>query len=132
MRAEVWGCDYFGAQLNAPASDFQLCLQHQLRDFQQVLDQPGGSRWVAEMQLLFRDAIYLNNRFDCPEPQLTLGGFMRRGSEIENNLDELLKRPLMGATELKVLNRFLLHREKLLLFLYYPGVPPTNNQSERA
>ena len=131
-RAEVWVCDCFGAQLNAPASDFQLCLQHQLRDLQRVLDQPGGSRWAAEMQRLFREAIHLNNRFDCLEPQLTLQGFMRRVSEIENNLDELLNRRLTGAAELKLRNRFLLHREKLLQFLYYPGVPPTNNQSEQA
>ena len=27
---------------------------------------------------------------------------------------------------------FLLHREKLLVFLYYPDVPPTNNASEQA
>jgi transposase len=29
-------------------------------------------------------------------------------------------------------NRFRLHREKLLTFLDYPDVPPTNNASEQA
>lgn len=131
-QAEVWVCDCYGAQLNAPAGDFQLCLQHQLRDLQRILDQPTPSPWAAEMQGLFREAIHLNNRFDCPEPQLTLPGFMRRVSEIENDLDELLNRRVTGAAELKLRNRFILHREKLLQFLYYPGVPPTNNQSEQA
>jgi hypothetical protein len=41
--AEVWACDCFGAQLNAPAREFQLCLQHQLRDLQRVLDQQTNS-----------------------------------------------------------------------------------------
>lgn len=130
--AEVWVCDCFGAQLNAPARVFQLCLQHQLRDLQRVLDQLPGSLWAAEMQKLFREAIHLNNRFDRPDPQLTLPGFMRRVSEIENDLDALLDHRLTGLDERKLQNRYLLHREKLLTFLYYPGVPPTNNQSEQA
>jgi transposase len=130
--AEVWVCDCFGAQLNAPARDFQLCLQHQLRDLQRVLDQQPNSPWAAGMQKLFREAIHLNNRFDCPEPQLTLSGFRRRVSEIENDLDALLDQRLTIPGERKLQNRYLLHREKLLTFLYHPKVPPTNNQSEQA
>jgi transposase len=131
-KAEVWVCDCFGAQLKAPAHVFQLCLQHQLRDLQRVLDQQPGSLWAAEMRKLFREAIHLNNRFDCPEPQLTLSGFMRRVSEIENDLDALLNQRLSVPDERKLRSRYLLHRDKLLTFLYYPGVPPTNNQSEQA
>lgn len=130
--AEVWVCDCFGAQLKAPARVFQLCLQHQLRDLQRAIDQPDGSLWAAEMQKLFREAIHLHNRFDRPDPRLTLTGFMRRLSEIENDLDALLNQRLTGAEERKLQSRYLLHREKLLQFLYYPGVPPTNNQSEQA
>ena len=32
----------------------------------------------------------------------------------------------------KLQNRFLRHRDKLLTFLHYPAVPPTNNESEQA
>jgi transposase len=131
-RAEVWVCDCFSAQLKAPAAVFQLCLQHQLRDLQRILDRKPNSVWAAEMQTLFRKAIHLNNRNDCPKPQLTLTGYMRRVSEVENNLDALLNRRLSDSGERKLQNRFLLHRDKLLTFLYYPGVPPTNNQSEQA
>src|SRR5262249_28808784 len=130
-RAEVWVCDCFGAQLKAPARVFQLCLQHQLRDLQRVLDQPPGSLWAAEMRTLFREAIHLNNRFDRPEPQLTLTGFMRRVSEIENDLDALLKRQLAGHEERKLQNRYLLHREKLLQVPLLSGRPP-DKQSKRA
>jgi transposase len=131
-RTEVWVSDCFGAQLKAPAQHFQLCLQHQLRDLQRVLDQCPGSRWATQMQELFREAIHLNNRCDCPQPELTLAGFARRSSEIGNDLDTLLDQHLACPEERKLQNRYLLHREKLLTFLDYPGVPPTNNQSEQA
>ncbi len=84
------------------------------------------------MQKLFREAIHLKHRVECVPPQLTLTGFLRRVSEIENDLDVLLKRRLSDRDEQKLQRRYLLHREKLLTFLYYPGVPPTNNQSEQA
>jgi transposase len=84
------------------------------------------------MQKLFREAIHLNNRFDRPEPQLTLAGFMRRVAEVENDLDELIKRRLSRSEGRKLQNRYLLRREKLPQFLHYPGVPPTNDQSEQA
>ena len=131
-RADVWVCDCFCAQLKAPADVFQLCLQHQLRDLQRVLDQQPESPWATQMEHLFREAIHLNNRFDCPEPQLSLTGFMRRVSEMENKLDVLLNQRLTSPEERKLQKRFLLHRQKLLTFLYYPGVPATNNQSEQS
>ena len=57
---------------------------------------------------------------------------MRRVGEIENDLDALLNQELTGPEERRLQHRYLLHREKLLQFLYYPGVPPTNNRSEQA
>ena len=98
-RPEVWVSDCFGAQLKAPAQVFQLCLAHQLRDLERLLDEPCGSVWAAEMQKLFREAIHLHHRFDRPEPQLTLAGFMRRVCEIENDLDALLNRRLTSPEE---------------------------------
>ena len=132
MVAEVWVCDCFGAQLKAPAKVFQLCLQHQLRDLQRVLDQMPQERWAAEVQKLFREAIHLKNRFDCPQPELTLNGYLRRVTELENRLDALLEQKLRAEAALKLQARFLRHRDKLLVFLHYPGVPPTNNESEQA
>ncbi|MCW5971455.1 MAG: transposase [Blastocatellales bacterium] len=85
------------------------------------------------MQGLFREAIHLNNRFDCQEPGYDTARVYAPRFEIENDTDSrLLNRRVTGAAELKLRNRFILHREKLLQFLYYPGVPPTNNQSEQA
>ena len=38
LCVEVWVCDCFSSQLKAPAQVFQLCLAHQLRELQKVLD----------------------------------------------------------------------------------------------
>lgn len=132
MIAEVWVCDCFGAQLKAPAKVFQLCLQHQLRDLQRILDQTPHESWAQAVHKLFREAIHLKHRFDCPQPELTLNGYLRRVRELENRLDALLEQPPAAEAALRLRARFVRHRDKLLVFLHYPDVPPTNNQSEQA
>jgi transposase len=125
---EIWVCDCFGLQLLAPAQYFQLCLAHQLRDLEWVVDIHPNEGWAIEMQYLFREAIHLWKRFD----ELTPLGFLRRVTEIDNNLDRLLETPVQSEEARKLQNRFIKHKDKLLTFLFYPEVPPTNNESERA
>ncbi len=36
-KADVWVSDCFSAQMKAPAKNFQLCIQHQLRHLKRVL-----------------------------------------------------------------------------------------------
>jgi transposase len=127
---EAWVCDCFGSQLTAPARVFQLCLAHQLRDLQRVIDAHPRERWAIAMQTLFRDAIHLRNRFF--DGQLTPAGFERRVTQIENQLDKLLEDSVASNAARKLHNRYWKHCEKLLTFLSYPEVPPTNNESERA
>lgn len=52
--------------------------------------------------------------------------------QLENKLDELLSRPVCNSAARKLKERFLLHRDKLLVFLHDPEVPPTSNEAERA
>lgn len=125
---EIWVCDCFSSQLKAPAKFFQLCLAHQLRDLQRVIDLRPKEIWAIEMQELFREAIHLRNQVD----ELTPIGFARRVTEIENDLDRLLEKTVQSNEAQKLLNRYLLHQNKLLTFLQHPEVPPTNNESERA
>src|ERR687891_2669333 len=80
------------------------------------------------MQTLFRDAIHLRNRFE----EMKRVGFKRRVTQIENQLDRLLEEPVLSNAARKLQNRYWKHRHKLLTFLYYPEVPPTNNVSEQA
>jgi transposase len=130
LAVKVWVCDCYGAQLKAPAEVFQLCLAHQLRDLQRVLDNSPEELWAKAAQKLFRDAIHLRNRFASGE--MTLSGFMRRVTQTENQLDRLLEEELKNEAARKLQSRFSKHRDKLLTFLHYPALPPTNNESEQA
>ncbi|HZF40600.1 MAG TPA: IS66 family transposase [Blastocatellia bacterium] len=130
-RVEKWVSDCFTAQLKAPAKEFQLCLAHQLRDLDRVIEIFPKQSWAKALKVFFRRAIHLRNRFHRKEP-MTTAGYVRRVFQLESELDELLSRPVHnpGARNLK--ERFLTHRDKLLVFLHDPDVPPTNNESERA
>lgn len=128
LGVEVWVCDCFGSQLSAPAQVFQLCLAHQIRDLQRVIEAHPQEAWAGRVQALLRQAIHLRNRFD----ELTLKGFLRRVTQIENQLDGLLAESVVSDAARKLQNRYLRHRDKLLTFLSYPEVPPTNNESEQA
>lgn len=130
LAVKAWVSDCYGAQLKAPAEVFQLCLAHQQRDLQRVLDASPQELWAQAAQKLFREAIHLRNRFVSGEMKLT--GFLRRATQIENTLDRLLEEVLTNEAAQKLQNRFSKHRDKLLTFLQYPAVPPTNNESEQA
>lgn len=126
----TWVSDCYGPQLSAPARAFQLCLAHQLRDLQRVCDTPPTEAWATLVQKLLRTAIHLRHRYLTDA--LTLNGFVRRVTETENRLDELLAQTINSEAGRKLQKRFLRHRDKLLTFLYDPEVPPTNNESEQA
>jgi transposase len=133
MIADAWISNYFSTLMKAPARNFQICLQHQLRDLKIILERLPESAWTKQVRKLFRKAIHLNNQMICPSvADLTLRGFHRGVSEIGNHLDQLLEDHLTNYDEIRLQNRFRLHREKLLTFMDYPGVPPTNNASEQA
>lgn len=128
---EQWVCDCFKAQLKAPARVFQLCLAHQLRDLERVIEMfPKQSRAKA-LKGFFQTAIHLRNRFQRKEA-MTVSGYVRRVFQLERELDELLSRPAHNPAARNLKERFLKHRDKLLVFLHDPDVPPTNNESERA
>jgi len=63
---------------------------------------------------------------------LKLNGFLRRVTQTESKLDRLLEEALTNEAAQNLQTRFSTHRDKLLTFLHYPAVPPTNNESEQA
>ena len=87
-EAEVWICDCWKAQLNAPAKRHQLCLAHQIRNLQGLIEKRPHLVWAREMQALFRNAIRLGNRRDT----LTASGYARQIKKLEKQLARLLKR----------------------------------------
>lgn len=128
VEVEVWGSDCLPAQLKAKAKRRQLCLAHQLRNLQAVVDRYPALWWAKAMQALFRAAIHLHHqRAELPPDQ-----FHQRVTRLEQLCDWLLKRPLSQPEAVKLLRRYHKHRHSLFVFLDRPDVPPTNNVSERA
>lgn len=127
-QVEVWGSDCLPAQLKADVPQRQLCLAHQSRDLQRVLDQYPEAWWVKAVQTVFRAAISLHHRrTQLPEPQ-----FQLQRDRLEQLFDWLLARSPPQPEALKLHQRYLKHRHHLFVFLNRTDVEPTNNVAERA
>jgi transposase len=126
---EAWVSDLWKPQLNAPAGRHQICLAHQLRELQYVVDKER-SAWAQDCQALFRLAIHRAHQRDRGELWGAAYGAAVR--KIEADCDALLATPVEGAEASRLWVRFREHREHLFVFLYDPAVPPTNNTSEQA
>lgn len=127
-QAEVWESDCYGAQLKAPAQRLQLCMAHQLRNLQAVVETYPTLTWPRAMQVLFRYAIHLSHQRE----QLSPEQFAVQVERVEYHCDRLLKRVLVPPEAKRLQRRYLKHRQKLFVFLYRQDVEPTNNVAERA
>jgi transposase len=128
-RPEIWVSDLYRPQLNAGAARHQICLTHQLRELQYVVDQED-SDWARDCQKLLRLAIHRAHQRDGGE--LWGAAYTAAVRKIEADCDVLLATPVAGAEASRLWVRFREHREQLFVFLYDPAVPPTNNASEQA
>ena len=124
----TWVSDCWAPQLRAPAARRQLCLAHQIRNLQGLIDRRPRLRWAQELQDLFRVAIHLRHR----RADLTARGFARRVTQIEQTLSDLIDRRVRDPLAQALLKRYRKHRDHLLVFLHDPAVPPHNNDAERA
>ena len=128
FQAEVWVSDCYSAQLKAPAKHLQLCLAHQLRNLQAVVEACPSLLWPRALQILFRSAIHLHHR----RAQLAPDQFAAEVARIERVCDRLLQRSLAPPDAQRLQRRYRKHRHRLFVFLYHPEVAPTNNVAERA
>jgi transposase len=126
-EAEVWVCDCWKAQLHAPAKMCQICLAHQIRNLQGLIDKRPRLVWSREMQALFRKAIHLRNR----QEKMTATGYKRQVASIKKRLARLLKRTFIGLGR-NLLDHYRKYRNSLFLFLHRTDVPAHNNACERA
>jgi transposase len=126
-EAEVWVCDCWKAQLNAPAKICQVCLSHQIRNLQGLIDKRPRLAWARDMQSLFRKAIHLRNR----QEEIAERGYKRQVAIIEVRLEYLLKRTFKGLGS-NLLECYRKYRDSLFIFLHRIDVPAHNNVCERA
>jgi transposase len=127
-RAQAWVSDCWGPQLRAPADNRQLCLAHQIRNLQGLIECTTRLRWAHELPALFREAIHLVKRRDA----MSLHGFKRRVTQVEHTLARLIDRPVTSLAAQALVKRYRKHRNHLLVFLHDPTVPYHNNDAERA
>jgi len=127
-KAEVWESDCYSAQLKAPYHQLQLCMAHQLRNLQAVVDAYPTQTWARAMQVLFRYAIHLHHQRDNLSPE----DFAIQITRIERHYARLLQRNLDPPEAKRLQRRYLKHRDKLFVFLHRSDVDPTNNVAERA
>jgi transposase len=127
-RAQVWISDCWQPQLQAPREHFQLCLTHQIRNLQGLIERRPQLRWAQQMQQLLRDAIHLGKQ----RTERTARSFQWRRTHLEHTLERLLRRPIRARPAHALHYRFQKYREGLLRFLYDERVPFHNSACERA
>jgi transposase len=126
-EAQVWVSDCYSAQMKSPAQQRQLCLAHQLRNLQAVVERYPASFWPQAMQTLFRSAIHLYNCRDHLSPP----EFQTQVQRIEHLCTWLLERSPEYPEARRLLKRYHRYRDCLFVFLHRTDVSPTNNVSER-
>jgi transposase len=126
-EVDVWVSDCYSAQIKAPARERQLCVAHQLRNLQAVIDLYPQALWPKAMQVVFRTGVHLYHERDRLPP----GEFNARLRRLEKLCDRLLERPPQHPDEKRLIKRYRKHRQCLFVFLHRKDVPPTNNVSER-
>jgi transposase len=127
-QVEVWVSDCYGGQLKAPAMRRQLCMAHQMRALQHVVDAQPRFTWAKAMQALFRYAINLHHQRD----QLSPEQFETKVARVERTCNRLLQQDLAPPEAQKLQRRYRKYRSCLFVFLYRTDVEPTNNVAERA
>lgn len=126
-EAEVWVSDCYLPQMQAPAKQHQLCLAHQLRNLQAVVEQDPKQFWARHVQLLLRYAIHLHHQ----RQTVSEAAFWNQVARLERRFDQLLKQNLDPPAARRLQRRYQKYRDAIFVFLYRTDVSPTNNRSER-
>ncbi len=116
--------DRWASHFHCRSKGHQMCTSHLQRDLVYI-EELYNSQWAIEMMALIKDALSLKKEmktedYKKPNEKRTL---------IEESLSKLLSQNFDPSHKKalafqKNLNK---HKESILLFLYYPKVPPDNN-----
>jgi len=124
-RPEVWVSDLYGAQRDH-AEQWQICLAHQLRDCDFVIE-AGDTIFAPAVKQVLLDAIALGRRRDGLKDS-TLRSYR---ADIERRMDRAMARQPTTKDGIRLRRRYGQFRAHLFTFLTDPSVPATNNGSEQ-
>jgi len=126
-QPEVWVSDLFSAQKTNPATAWQVCLAHQLRDCQYGID-AGDEIFSGRMKKLLLRSFVLYRRW----ADLAESTRYQYRCRLYRDLEAVLALLPTQKDGVRLQKRYLELRENLFLFLDDPTIPPTNNASEQA
>jgi len=126
-QPEVWVSDLFSAQKTNPATEWQVCLAHQLRDCQYGIE-AGDEIFSGRMKKLLLRAFVLHKRW----ADLAESTRYQYRCRLYRDLEMLLILLPTQEDGVRLRKRYLELRENLFLFLDDSTIPPTNNASEQA
>jgi transposase len=106
-KPQVWISDLLSSQMCHPAEAYQLCLAHQVRDLQYVIDQHSCS-WASDVQTLFYDAMSLTQNRHADD-------FQRQARDLQQRLDRLLKTYPVNEDSQRLWRRYHKHHDALLI-----------------
>jgi transposase len=126
-QPQVWVSDLFSAQKTNPATEWQVCLAHQLRDCQYGID-AGDKIFSGRMKKLILRAFVLQRRW----ADLAESTRYQYRCRLYRDLEAVLALLPTQEDGVRLRKRYLELRGNLFLFLDDPTIPPTNNSSEQA
>jgi transposase len=124
---EIWVSDLFSAQKNHPASKWQVCLAHQLRDCQYAID--AGDTIFAPIfkQILLRAFVIHKKRENLADSTR-----YQYRCDLNRRLEKALALVPTQTDGVRLHKRYSNIQQHLFLFLEDVTIPPTNNSSEQA
>jgi transposase len=137
---EIWVSDLYSSQANHPATQWQVCLAHQLRDCKYAIEAGDELFAPAMKKLLLRAFVIHKRRTKLKENTLRGFRFLKKKRKPRNQYRCDLKRRLSKCLDIqpthkdgiRLKKRYTKIQESLFLFLEEASVPPTNNSSEQA
>lgn len=126
-QPQVWLSDLFSAQKTHPATQWQVCLAHQLRDCQYGID-AGDEIFSARMKKVLLRSFVLQRRW----ADLAESTRYQYRCRLYRDLEAVLALSPTQEDGIRLQKRYLELRQNLFLFLDDPSIPPTNNASEQA
>jgi transposase len=126
-RPEIWVSDLFSAQKNHPATEWQVCLAHQLRDCQYAID-AGDQVFAPRMKLVLLRAFVIHQR----RSHLADSTLYQYRCDLNRRLNSVLNLEPEQKDGIRLLKRYQKIKDNLFLFLDDASIPPTNNSSEQA